>query len=320
MNPSFWNGRRVLVAGGTGFLGSHLIERLSEVDCLATAVSRRTGHDLRDLATARRALAEVRPEFAINCAGHQGGNAYQLLKPGELYFDNIMMGANLMEAARLQGVLKYVNLVPACAYPGYVTEDVLREEELDAGRLHESVDHYGITKRAAYSQAKAYHKQYGFVGISLSLFNLYGPRDHFSPEQSHGLAALVRRFVEAKRSGAGEVVVWGTGRAVREWIYVADGVEGILRAAERYSEVELLNLCTGRGYSISELAESIKNVVGYKGKIVYDPQKPEGALVKVGSAEKMRRVLGWEPRVELTEGIRKTVEWFELNHEEAIRK
>src|SRR5580700_2493742 len=226
----FWKKRRVVICGGQGFLGGHVMRRHVDLRSDAISCSRRAGTDLRDLDQGIGFFRMHEPEVVINCAANQGGIAYQKLYPGSIYYDNLLMGANTMEAARLAGVKKYVNIIAGCAYPGEPRDGVLREEEFEAGPMHPTVENYGATKRAAVLQAKYYRRQYGFDAISLILVNLYGPSEHFHPDRSHALAALIRKFYEAKRDRAPEVVLWGTGRAVREWMYVTDAADGIVRA------------------------------------------------------------------------------------------
>lgn len=316
----FWRERRVCVTGGQGFLGARVVAQFRARGAVVTSCSRRTGCDLRHLDQALGFFGDHPPELVINCASNQGGLAYQSLYPGTIFSDNLLMGTHTMEAARQTGVTKYVNVIAGCAYPGDPLGGVLRERDFEAGPMHPTVENYGATKRAAVVQARCYRRQYGFNAISLVLINLYGPGEHFHPDRSHALAALLRKFYEAKRDGAPEVTLWGTGRAVREWLYVEDAAEGILRAAEAYGDVEPLNIAVGTGYTVAELAELIRGVVGYEGRIVYDPSKPDGALRKTGDIAKMRAVLGWEPRTPIREGIRRTLDWFVDHYAEATRE
>lgn len=229
------------------------------------------------------------------------------------------MGANTMEAGRLVGVRKYVNIIAGCAYPGDPRDGILRESEFEAGPMHPTVENYGMTKRAAVMQAKCYRRQFGFEAISLVLINLYGPGEHFHPDRSHALAALLRKFYEAERDGVPEVVVWGTGRAIREWLYLDDAVQGVLRAVELYSDVEPLNIAVGRSYTIAELASIIREITGYQGRIVYDTTKSDGALRKTGDITRMRAALNWEPSVPIHEGIGRTLKWFVEHYDEATQ-
>jgi GDP-L-fucose synthase len=313
----FWKKRRVVICGGQGFLGGEVMRRLVDLQSDVISCSRRTGADLRDLEQAVGFFRTHEPEVVINCAANQGGLAYQKLYPATIYYDNLLMGANTLEAARLCGVKKYVNIIAGCAYPGDPRDGVLREEEFEAGPMHSTVENYGATKRAAVTQARYYRRQYGFDAISLILINLYGPAEHFHPDRSHALAALIRKFYEAKRDQTPEVILWGTGKAIREWMYITDAAEGIVRASEKYIEAEPLNIAVGSGQTIAELANVIKGVVGYDGQIVYDRKMPDGALRKVGETTRMRAILDWGPQVPILEGIQRTLDWFAAHYEKA---
>ncbi len=315
-----WAAKRVCVTGGQGFLGSRVMEKLRRLEAEPLSCSRRSGCDLRSLEQALRFFGRHRPELVINCASNQGGIAYQEIAPGKIYYDNLLMGANTMEAARMAGVEKYVNIIAGCAYPAAPRNGTLHEDELDAGPMHATVENYGATKRAALAQAKAYRRQYGFNAISLILINLYGPGEHFHPDRSHALAALLRKFHDSKQHGLAEVSVWGTGQPVREWLYVDDAAEGILRATERYEDPEPLNIAMGTGQTMSELASIIAEVVGYEGGIVYDRSRPDGAMKKTGDIEKMMRVLDWAPPTSLRDGIRLTLDWFVKHYEQATEE
>jgi len=314
LQHGFWLKRRVCVTGGHGFLGRWVCRALEQAGAVPIPVSRRTGHDLRELAAGVRAFQMAESDIVINCASDQGGIAYQKLYPGRIYCDNLLMGANTLEAARRAGVRKYVNIIAGCAYPGDPPDGILRETEFEAGPMHATVDNYGATKRAAVMQAKCYRREFGFNAISLILINLYGPGEHFHPDRSHALAALLRKFYEARQANLSEVTLWGTGRAVREWLYVTDAAEGILRAAEVYAEAEPLNIAVGHGDTIASLAHTIREVVGYQGRIAFDPSKPDGALCKVGDTTRMRALLDWEPPMELRRGIQQTLEWLDTNY------
>lgn len=317
INTGLWSTKRVVVTGGNGFLGRAVMARLSERGCIALNCSRSAGCDLRALDETVRFLKEHAPDVVINCASNQGGIAYQKVCPATIYYDNVIMGTNTMEAARLAGVRKYVNIIAGCAYPGEPRDGILREDEFEAGPMHPTVENYGSTKRAAVMQAKCYRRQYGFDAISLVLINLYGPGEHFHPDRSHALAALLRKFWEAKQASAPSVSLWGTGRAVREWLYVEDAAEGILRAAEVYSDSAPLNIAVGNGISIADLAELIKRIIGFEGAIEYDPTKPDGAIHKVADISRMRALLNWTPPTALEEGVHQTLAWFVENYHEA---
>ena len=229
------------------------------------------------------------------------------------------MGANLMEAARLAGVKKVVQIGTACAYPGYL-ENLLKEENFWDGPPHETVWNYGLTKKMMSVQGWAYKKQYGMDSIHLILTNLYGPGDSYNPDRSHVAAALVRKFVEAADEGRRAVEVWGTGKPVREFLYVEDCADAILRAAERYDELTPMNLGPGAGVSIRELAELIRDVTGFRGELEWNTSKPDGQMVKVLDVTRMQQRLDWTPPTSLREGLTRTVAWYRANKAEADKK
>jgi len=231
------------------------------------------------------------------------------------------MGANVMEAARLAGVKKVVNVGTACSYPGYL-EGELREEDLWAGPCHASVVNYGLTKKMLAVQGLAYQRQYGLDSIHLILTNLYGPGDSYNPDRSHVVAALVRKWVEADLAGAPEIEVWGTGTPIREFIYVEDCADAIVLAAEKYDDVGTpLNIGTGIGTSIRELVETINEVTAFKGQIRWNTDKPDGAAKKVLDVTRMRAALdGWTPPTDLRAGLARTIAWYRANKAAADAK
>ncbi len=318
--PGEWRSRRVVVAGGTGFLGSAMVERLRVLGAEVVSCSRREGVDLRDRAQAESFLLAQRPDAVFNFAANQGGVEYQRLCPAEILHDNALIQVHTMEAARLAGVRRYVNILAGCIYPGDPERGLLRESEIFDGPLHESADNYGMTKRLAFMQAKHYSRQYGFPVTSVILANSYGPGDHFEPDRSHALSALLRRFFEAKRDGASSVEVWGSGRAQRDWIFRDDAIAGVLLAAERWTGEHALNIATGRGVTTRELAEAIRDAVGYGGDIVYNAEKPEGPLRKVLDTTEMERRLGWTPPTSLRDGVARTLAWFAAHDVEAVAR
>lgn len=311
-----WKQTRVVVTGGGGFLGSHVCDVLRERGATPLVPRTADGWDFRQPESARRYFSEARPEVVIDCAARQGGLAYQRLYPAEIFHDNMLLGLHTLHAAHLAGARRFISPVAACSYPGYV-DGMQDEDDYWSGPLHESVLNYGFTRKARVVQGACYRRQYGLEAIPLLVTNLYGPREHFHPERSHALAALLRRFVEARRTGADRVVVWGTGRPVREWLYVRDAAEALVLAAEHSDFSEPLNVSTGGGLTVAELARVIAEVVGYEGEIAFDPTLPDGAMMKAFSNERIREVLGWTPRTELRTGIAATLAWLEANWDAA---
>lgn len=294
-----------------------MMQRLEEAGAVVSNCSRAAGCDLRDINQATAFMAAAQPDVVLNFAAHQGGVAYQRLCPATMFYDNVQIVVNTMESARLAGATQYVNVIAACAYPGDPPDGLLREAEFEAGPMHESADNYGISKRVAVMQAKHYRRQHGLRTTSLCLANCYGPEDHFAPDRSHGLSALLRRFLEAKRDRRPQAEVWGRGIAVRDWLFADDAIDGMLRSLERCPDVDFLNIATGRGWTTRELAEVIRETVGYEGELVFDASKPEGPLKKTLDATKMTSLLDWQPPTGLTEGVARTLRWLEEHYEAA---
>jgi GDP-L-fucose synthase len=317
-SSSYWRGRRVVVAGGTGFLGRRIAQRLLGLHANVISCSRSEGCDLRDPEQAKRFFGVHQPQVVFNCAANQGGVEYQRLCPGTILYDNALIQLNTMEACRSAGVAHYVNLIPACAYPAAPQDGLYREDELEAGAMHESADNYGATKRLALMQAKHYARQFGFRVTSVALANTYGPGDHFDPQRSHVLAALLRKFFEARRDNAEDVTVWGRGVAERDLLYVDDAVTGTLLIVEHCPDIGLVNIGSGRGHTVREIAETVRDVVGYRGRIRFDVARPEGPLKKTLDIAKLRANLNWTPPMPLTQGIGETLIWLEAHSQEAL--
>lgn len=316
----FWSGKRVTVTGGAGFLGKHIVERLESFGA-EVFVPRKRDYDLTTLDACLRCVLEHPTEVLIHAAAYYGGIGINVNEPGRLYYQNLVMGANLMEAARLAKLEKVVNIGTACSYPGYL-EGELIEHDLWAGPCHASVVNYGLTKKMLAIQGVAYKREYGLNSIHLILTNLYGPGDSYNPDRSHVVAALVRKWVEADLNGAKEVEVWGTGKPIREFIYVEDCADAIVLSAELYNDESLpLNIGTGIGTSIKELAESVHDLSGFKGTLHWNTDKPDGAAKKVLDVTRMTEVLdGWSPPTELKAGLSKTIAWYRVNKDEADAK
>ena len=303
---------KIFVPGGNGFLGRRIVKLFKEKNIDFVSLSLRDGIDFRDYKQTKELFEKENFDAVINCAAFVGGIQYGYEKPAELFYNNILMSTNLMEVSRLTDVERFINPISNCSYPARLTKD-FKEEEWWDGPLHESVLVYGFVRKASWVQSWAYYKQYGFKTINLILPNMYGPGDHFDESRSHALGALIMKFVEAKRKNQPEVVVWGTGKPIREWLYVDDGAEILTKSLEIKPTIAPINVGVGKGISISELAELIKEVVGYKGEIILDKSKPDGALYKTMDNTKLKKIFKWEPPTSLREGIKKTVEWYITN-------
>ena len=308
---AFWKNKKVIVTGGSGFLGTPVVEILREKGA-EVFVPRRRDYDLIQLQESLRCFAEHRPEVVIHSAAFYGGIWINQMYPAKIYYENLMMATNVIEACRLSGVKKFVGVGTACSYPGYLTGE-LNEEDLWNGPAHETVRNYGMVKKMMQIQCWAYKKQYGFNGIHLILTNLYGPGDTYNPERSHVAAALVRKFVEATQRGDASVEVWGTGKPIREFLFVNDAAEAIVRAAEIYDDVAPVNIGTGIGTSIRELAETIQDVSGFAGTLTWNTEKPDGQMKKILDVRKMKTALQWQPPTALREGLEKTIRWYVAN-------
>ena len=278
----------------------------------ALSCSRGEGVDLRIPEQAVQAVADARPHVVINCAANQGGVAYQEECPGTILYDNALIQLHTLEAVRrVDPEIRYVNIIPACAYPGEPRDVAYQEDEFEAGPMHLSADNYGITKRLGVMQARHYARQYGVATSCVVLANTYGPHDHFGPNRSHVLAALLQRFRLARDTSTDEVVVWGRGIAERDLLYVDDAIRGVLHLVERSPDAGLVNIGTGRGVSVREIAETIARTVNYRGRIVFDSTRPEGPLRKTLDISRLRTLIGWSPPTALADGVRQTLEWLE---------
>jgi GDP-L-fucose synthase len=316
---NYWSNKRVTVTGGAGFLGQHVVRRLERFGA-KVYVPRQRDYNLTTLDACLRCLLEHPCDLLFHAAAYYGGIGINVTEPAKLYYTNLVMGANLMEAARLAKVSKFIAIGTACSYPGYL-EGHLREDDLWNGPCHASVINYGLTKKMMTVQAQAYKRQYGLDSIHLILTNLYGPGDSYNPERSHVVAALVRKFVEAEAAAVPNVEVWGTGKPVREFIYVEDCADAIVLAAEHYHDpAKPLNIGTGIGTTIRELAETVSAASRYRGRLVWNTDKPDGALVKVLDVSRMTETLGWRPPTDLRAGLEKTISWYRANKAQADTK
>ncbi|WP_420129800.1 GDP-L-fucose synthase family protein [Longimicrobium sp.] len=310
--PEFWAGRRVLVTGGGGFLGSHLVERLHGLGA-EPFVARRRDFDLTRQADVERLYAQSRPHMVMHLAAEVGGIGANRASPGRFFYANAMMGVMMIEEARAAGVEKFVQVGTVCAYPKY-TRVPFREEEIWSGYPEETNAPYGVAKKALLVQLQAYRQQYGMNGIYLLPTNLYGPRDNFDPATSHVIPALIRRMVEARRDGLAELPVWGTGNASREFLYVDDAARALLLAAEHYDGAEPVNVGIGNEIRIAELAGLIAQLVGYEGRLAFDPTQPDGQPRRSLDTRRARELFGFRARVGMRDGLRQTVDWYRANH------
>lgn len=314
----FYKNKKIVIPGGNGFVGSHIVEILKKVPCEIFIPRTKDGIDFRKYEDCFGYLNSKKPQVVINCAAIQGGIAYHNGKQADLFMDNMLMGTFLMKASQKVGVEKFVNVVAGCSYPGYLEKDEMNEEDYWSGKVHSSIFSYGFARKASTVYGFALKKQYDFNSIHLIMANMYGPGEHFNPQQSKALAGLIKKIYEAKRNNAPEVEVWGTGRPIRDWLYVKDGAKGILVAGAKYNDVEPINIATGVGISVKELAETIRQIIGYKGDLKYNISKPDGALHKTFGIHKMEKELKWKPETSMITGIGETVEWFSKNHKKAI--
>lgn len=298
----------ILVTGASGFLGKRVCRRLAEEGRTFEPTSLSLGLDLRDRQATIDFFNAAKPEHVLNCAAYVGGIQFGYKHPAELFHNNLHMTLNLLEASKIAGVKRLVNPISNCAYPGDAT--IFREEEFWNGPLHESVMVYGLVRKTSWVGAWAYARQYGFDTINLILSNMYGPEDHFEEERSHALGALIMKFVRAKELDLPEVVIWGSGKPVREWLHVDDGAEAMVRALSVGPSIDPINVGVGLGISVLELAEMISEMVGYKGKLILDPSKPDGAAHKTVDGSKGREHFGWGPTRKLRQGVAETIKWY----------
>jgi GDP-L-fucose synthase len=298
-------GARVLLTGGHGFLGSWVLRSLEARGAVVSS-PRRSEYDLTKPQVPERLIAAERPQVVIHLAAVVGGIEANRREPGRFFYENIVMGVQLMDAARLARVEKFVQLGTVCAYPKH-TPAPFKEADLWNGYPEETNAPYGIAKKALLVMAQSYRAQYGFNAIYLLPVNLYGPEDHDELVTSHVIPALIRKCLEARERGDAEVEVWGTGRATREFLYVEDAAEGIVAATEQYNGSEPVNLGSGEELSIRDLAELIAKEAGFQGKLRFDPAKPDGQPRRRLDTSKALEHFGWKAKVPLAEGIRRTV-------------
>jgi len=304
--------KRILITGGAGFLGAHLRESLERAGAREVFAPRRREFDLTRAVDVERLFESVRPQVLIHAAAVVGGIGANMAEPGRFFYENAIMGVQLIEAARRYAVEKTVVLGTICAYPKF-TPIPFSEDELWNGYPEETNAPYGIAKKALLVQCQAYRQQYGMNAVFLLPVNLYGPRDNFDPRSSHVIPALIRKCLEARASGAGEVVIWGDGSPTREFLYVTDAARGIVMATQSYDKPEPVNLGSGHEVSIRELAALIARLTGFNGAIRWDTSKPNGQPRRCLDVRRAEREFGFRAEVPFEEGLAETIRWYEAS-------
>jgi GDP-L-fucose synthase len=309
--------KRILVTGGDGFLGCHIVERLRERGCTRIVVPRRREFDLTDADAVEKLFSDVRPEVVVHAAAVVGGIGANRDNPGRFFYENAIMGIHVIEACRRHGVEKTVVLGTICAYPKF-TPVPFREQDLWNGYPEETNAPYGLAKKALLVQCQSYRQQYGMDAIFLMPVNLYGPRDNFDLDSSHVIPALIRKCVEAREQCAEQIVLWGDGSPTREFLYVADAAEGIVKAAEAYSGATPVNLGSGQEISVRALAEKIAALTEFNGRISLDITKPNGQPRRCVDVTRAEREFGFRASTCLDKGLQKTLEWYLENREATV--
>jgi GDP-L-fucose synthase len=307
MKANFWKNKRVVVTGGNGFLGTHLVLKILKLKPKRMFVPDISKFDLRDYKSCIKAFKSA--DIVIHLAGNVGGIGYNQSKPAELFDDNLLMGVNSVRAAKKMKVKKFVALGTICAYPKF-TPIPFKEKDLWNGYPEETNAPYGLAKKMLLVQSQAYRQQYGFNSIFLLPVNLYGPGDNFNPKSSHVIPALIRKFSEAKKNNIKEVIIWGSGKPTREFLYVEDAVDGILLATEKYNKPDPVNLGSGFEISIKDLASLIAKLVNFDGKIIFDKTKPDGQPRRRLDVSKAQKEFGFKAKIDFNSGLKKTIEYY----------
>jgi len=304
--------KRLTVTGGKGFLGQHLLKKLADRGCGRVSIADLPEYDLTSLADIRRMYEETKPEIVIHLAAKVGGIGFNQERPAELFYDNLIMGAQLLHEGYIRKIEKFVALGTICAYPKF-TPVPFREEDLWIGYPEETNAPYGLAKKMMLVQSQAYRRQYGFNSIFLLPVNLYGPGDNFNPQSSHVIPALIKKCFDALDNNSATLEVWGTGTATREFFYVEDAAEAICLAAEFYNKSEPVNIGAGFEVSIRDLTELIVQITGFQGKVVWDKNKPDGQPRRMLDTGKAWKEFGFKAKTDLMTGLSKTIAWYKSN-------
>jgi len=305
----FWSDKRVLVTGGAGFLGSFVVEKLKDRNCNNIFIPRSKDYNLVEMEAVKRVYKDAEPDIVIHLAASVGGIGANMENPGKYFYDNIMMGVQLMEQGRLLGIEKLVALATICSYPKF-TPVPFKEEDLWNGYPEETNAPYGLAKKMLLVQSQAYRQQYGFSSCCLFPVNLYGPKDNFDPESSHVIPALIKKCIDAIANNESRITVWGTGTPSREFLYVEDAAEAIILATERYDKSDPINIGAGFEITVKDLIELITKLTDYKGEIVWDTSKPDGQPRRMLDTSKAEGEFGFKAKTSFKEGLVKTIEWY----------
>lgn len=308
---NFWKDKRVVVTGGAGFLGSAVVKKLKEHECENIFIPRSKEYDLVNGRAVSRLYRDTKPDVVIHLAAVVGGIGANRESPGRFFYDNLMMGVQMLEQGRQAEIKKFVAVGTVCSYPKF-TPVPFREEDIWNGYPEETNAPYGLAKKMLLVQSQAYRQQYGFHSVFLIPANLYGPGDNFNLETSHVIPAIIRKCIDANQEDRKEITVWGTGNASREFLYVDDAAEGILLAAEHYDDPEPVNLGAGFEITISELVACIARLTGFKGRITWDTSMPDGQPRRSLNISRAQKAFGFRAKTKFNEGLNKTVEWYKV--------
>jgi GDP-L-fucose synthase len=311
--PILLKDKKIVVTGGAGFLGSYIIDKLQQRGCKNIFIPKIEEYDFVNLESVRKMYNNAKPDIVIHLAALVGGIGANRENPGKFFYDNLMMGVQLLEEGRKYGLEKFVALGTICCYPKF-TPVPFKEEDVWNGYPEETNAPYGLAKKMLLVQSQAYRQQYGFNSIFLMPVNLYGPRDNFNPNSSHVIPALIKKCIDAIKNNDKEIVVWGTGKASREFLYAEDAAEGILLATEKYNESEPINIGAEFEITIKNLIELIVKLTGFKGKLTWDPTKPDGQPRRCLDTTRAFEKFGFKAKVPFEEGLKRTIKWYQNNH------